>query len=121
MMTEVPCDIYVEKLAVYGHGFPVWMPDPSDSSNVAYREEGVRIGDVGIMSDEYDLDYLFNITAEREDPRNQPYGVPGNFRPLSVQIDDKQITNPYMKVNTYIGEHSVQSVDLELESTSPIM
>lgn len=115
--SDIPCEIYVEKLAVYGHGFPVWMPNPSDSANAAYRNDGVQIGDVGIMTDEYDLDYLFNITVGEEDARNQPYGVPSDFSPLSVPLDHKQITDPFMEPNTYIGEHSVKSVDLQLEQS----
>lgn len=117
-MSEVPCDIYVEKLSVYGHGFPVWMPDPSGCSNRAYCDEGVRVGDVGIMTDEYDLDYMFNITESENNPRNQPYGVPSPFSSLPIGEDDIHPTSPYIKRNAYIGVHTVRSFDIQLGETN---
>lgn len=73
------------------------------------------------MTDEHDLDYLFNITVGPRSARNQQYGVPPRFSPLLVRRDDKQIDVPYVGPNTYIGEHSVESVELQLETSTPIL
>jgi hypothetical protein len=105
---------YTEALPVYGHGFPVWEPDPSNNSIAAYLSQGVAIGDVGIKTDEHDLDYLFNITVPRTNAKNQPHGTPNGFRHLDTRRDDKQTNLHYLDPWTYVGEHSVKEFKIDL-------
>jgi hypothetical protein len=113
-MSQASRDIYTNALPIYGHGFPVWEPEPSSSSVEAYLAKGVGIGDVGIKTDEHDLDYLFNITVPTTDAKNQPHGTPDSFNPLNVTADDKQTVPHYLDLWTYVGEHSVKEFKIEL-------
>ena len=69
-------DIYARGLFHYGHGFPVWDPQPTDSGEVL-------IGDVGYMEDGQFF-RLFNAMRPADDPVNQRWGVPDGFVPLTV-------------------------------------
>ena len=113
-MSQASRDIYTNALQVYGHGFPVWEPEPSSNSVEAYLTEGVDIGDVGIKTDEHDLDYLFNITVPTAGAKNHPHGTPDGFEPLDMTADDKQTIPHYLDQWTHVGEHSVKEFKIEL-------
>jgi len=45
-------EIYTRLLLPKGHGCPIWCPEPDENLPPEYRENGVRIGDVGrVMPD----------------------------------------------------------------------
>jgi hypothetical protein len=113
-MSQASRDIYTNTLQVYGHGFPVWEPEPSSNSVEAYLVEGVDIGDVGIKTDEHDLDYLFNITVPMAGAKNHTYGTPDCFEPLDVTPDDKPTIPHYLDQWTHVREHSVKEFKIEL-------
>jgi hypothetical protein len=77
-------EVYTRLLLAQGHGCPIWSPEP-DENPLAYREGGVRIGDVGsIDPDSGGFDPLFNICASADDPINAD-GVPDGFEPMLLE------------------------------------
>ncbi|KIK52170.1 hypothetical protein GYMLUDRAFT_50048 [Collybiopsis luxurians FD-317 M1] len=70
---------YVRLLLTQKKGYPLWNPRPGDWLPPAYREAGVRIGDVGIVTEFGEFDYLFNVCLPPDDPVNAGR-VPENFK-----------------------------------------
>ncbi|KIM79237.1 hypothetical protein PILCRDRAFT_36666, partial [Piloderma croceum F 1598] len=42
-------------------GYPLWYPDLDENLPATYREHGVRIGDVGIITEGGQFDFIFNV------------------------------------------------------------
>ncbi|KAF9260023.1 hypothetical protein L218DRAFT_623456 [Marasmius fiardii PR-910] len=74
--------VYARALYPLGHGCALWIPEPNDALSAQYRETGVRIGDVGILTSDGGFDFIFNVCCSADDPINQ-YGVPDGFQPLA--------------------------------------
>jgi len=74
-------EIYHDDLLTQGRGSPLWFPGPTPSLSQAYRQDGVNIGDVGIMKADGPFDFLFNIFMPADHPINSE-GVPDLFQPL---------------------------------------
>ena len=53
---------------------------------IPYRAQGVRVGDVGIFTENGGFDFLFNICVPRDDPIN-PVELPDNFIPISPPVN----------------------------------
>ncbi|KIJ12520.1 hypothetical protein PAXINDRAFT_46495, partial [Paxillus involutus ATCC 200175] len=70
-------------------GYPLWYPEPDDNLPEACRDEGLRIGDVGIVTERGTFDVLFNICLPAEHPLNQRGGVPATFK--QVQLSDPDV------------------------------
>jgi hypothetical protein len=68
------------------HGYPLWIPEPDDYLPDAYRRKGVRIGDLGYVSDSGGFEYLFNIL----DPADHAINLgrtPNDFEQLSPPLN----------------------------------
>lgn len=70
-----------------GYGYPLWIPQSNMRLPVPYRQTGVCIGDVGIITPEGAFDCLFNICLPRDYSINSH--VPDNFEPLSETVPDR--------------------------------
>ena len=57
---------------------------------IRYRAQGVRVGDVGIFTENGGFDFLFNICVPTDDPIN-PKKLPENFVPISPPVDPTDI------------------------------
>ena len=73
--------VYRDLLLHKRHGLPFWTPEPDANLPVAYKNQGISIGDLGLLTDDGGFDYLFNIHATADDPINY-LGTPTDFRPL---------------------------------------
>jgi hypothetical protein len=80
-------EVYTRLLLPKGHGCPVWCPEPDENLPLAYRESGVRIGDVGRIDPDGGFDPLFNICVRGDDPINCD-GVPDGFKQLVLESRD---------------------------------
>ena len=85
-------DIYERHLMLKGRGFPLWIPDPNRVLHLDYRRTGVRIGDVGIITESGAFSFLFNICLPHNDPVN-PEMLPEHFAPISPPIAATDIEN----------------------------
>ena len=57
---------------------------------IPYRSQGVRLGDVGILTCDGGFDFLYNIFISRDDPIN-PKELPENFVPIYPSIDPTDV------------------------------
>ncbi|ESK87053.1 tkl tkl-ccin protein kinase [Moniliophthora roreri MCA 2997] len=78
---ECEWQLYARLLFPLGHGYALWLPEPNAALPAAYVEEGIRIGDVGVVSDG-GFDFLFNICLSADHPINQSCGTPDKFTPV---------------------------------------
>lgn len=82
-MPRSPQVIYARHL-VPPRGYPLWTPEPS-LQLLAYRRDGLRIGNVGIViPEDRCFDVFFNICLSRDHPFHQGTGVPDNFNPIEL-------------------------------------
>ena len=82
--------IYTEHLSKKDRGHALWLPDPALDLPDEYREEGVCIGDVGIMDPSGAFIFLFNINKPAEHPVN--CDRPSEFQPLDPPLQQDDIT-----------------------------
>ncbi|KAJ3736206.1 hypothetical protein DFJ43DRAFT_1054037 [Lentinula guzmanii] len=76
-------ELYSQLLWLRKRGYPFWTPEPTQPIPEEYTRQGIRIGDVGILTTSGGFDYLFNTCLPRDDPANSA-GVPEGFEPLIV-------------------------------------
>ncbi|KIJ18162.1 hypothetical protein PAXINDRAFT_71773, partial [Paxillus involutus ATCC 200175] len=70
-------------------GYPLWFPEPESRLPEDYRNDGLRIGDVGIVAEDGSFDVFFNICLPADHPLHQPHGVPQNFH--QVVLSDRDL------------------------------
>ena len=90
MFTQGSNEIYERHLKLKKRGFPLWIPDPNQVLHLDYRRTGVRIGDVGIITDSGGFSFLFNICLPHDHPVN-PRILPEHFAPISPPIEATDI------------------------------
>jgi hypothetical protein len=74
---QTASDVYARSLLPEGHGFPMWVPKPADNLPQEYRDRGIDIGDVGIVTSDGSFDFLFNICLPFDHPINLGRTPPG--------------------------------------------
>ncbi len=87
--------IYSREMLALGVGYPLYMPSPSKSLPMAYRKQGMRVGDIGVIAPNGAFDFLFNACRQREEPDGavNPVALPEGFELLDVDI------NVYVRYN----------------------
>jgi hypothetical protein len=85
-------ETYVKMLLPHCHGYPLWIPEPDDNLPNAYRIQGVRVGDLGYVSDSGGFEYLFNILEPADHEINLDR-TPDGFEQLSPPLKAKEITS----------------------------
>ncbi|TFK37375.1 hypothetical protein BDQ12DRAFT_724216 [Crucibulum laeve] len=86
------CKIYVEQMLPHQFGFPLWLPQPDVSLQILHRREGVKIGDLGIITHKGGFEYVLNAWT--------PRGVPPNPADLPDNSDIIQIPECSIRINT---------------------
>jgi hypothetical protein len=105
--------VYASQLLLKRHGYPLWVPEPYGYS-VAYRTKGIRIGDVGYVTQDGGFETLFNIRASAQDPVNRR-GVPENFEPVDIGEYDIIHTPHYHERGGVVTSMSAQSVSFGVD------
>ena len=90
MNIESEQDIYARLLtrAEPKRGYPLWFPEPNRRLPYEYRCDGVRIGDVGVITEHGSFDVFFNICLPISHPLHSTYGVPEGFQQISLSDQD---------------------------------
>ncbi|KAJ3765173.1 hypothetical protein FB446DRAFT_655606, partial [Lentinula raphanica] len=70
-MPFIESEIYARMLLRRGKGYPLWEPKSQNARlPEIYKEKGVHIGDIGILTESGGFDYLFNVCHEATHPLN---------------------------------------------------
>ncbi|KIY67977.1 hypothetical protein CYLTODRAFT_274994 [Cylindrobasidium torrendii FP15055 ss-10] len=85
---------YRKQLYPLGHGYPLWCPAPSENLPTAYRDDGMRIGDVGLLTSGGGFDYLWNVHYPHDHPIN--LNIDGSTR---VPLEDNAPQPPLSPLN----------------------
>ncbi|KAF9554943.1 hypothetical protein CPC08DRAFT_753373 [Agrocybe pediades] len=87
-------ETYARSLFSTGNGYSPWLPQGVDTPrSKLHFEQGVTIGDVGLLDPVGYFVYLFNIFAGRDDPLNE-LGVPEDFEPLVLDREKDVVVQP---------------------------
>ncbi|KAF8835575.1 hypothetical protein BDN67DRAFT_1072350 [Paxillus ammoniavirescens] len=86
--SECPQDVYARRMIRTdpSRGYPLWHPEPDSNLPEACLTEGLRIGDVGIVTADGSFDLLFNICSPRDHPLHQLCGVPETFKQVHLPV-----------------------------------
>ena len=100
--------IYERHLISKGRGFPLWIPESNRVLHLDYRRTGVRIGDVGIITQSGGFSFFFNICLPHDNPVN-PRILPENFAPISPPIEATDIEKfVEFKYDSYLASASIK-------------
>ena len=92
-----PQDVYAKLLtrAEPGRGYPLWVPEPNHRLPTEYREVGLQVGAVGVVTEHGSFDIFFNICLPADHPLHSAYGVPDGFKQFSLLDNDMESVIPY--------------------------
>ncbi|KAJ6506267.1 hypothetical protein C8R47DRAFT_1209458 [Mycena vitilis] len=103
------CQIYCNQLLRLKHGFPLYVPGPSQNLPAEYRRSGVAIGDVGRITSEGIFDFFFNIYLPANDPINNN-NVPDDYVPMEPYTAE-DISSLWYDAGSHVSTSSVQRLD----------
>ena len=105
-----PCwDTFARELVPLQYGLPLWVPESHDN-----RE--VNLGDIAWKSDG-GLHVLFNCTKSAEDPLNERFGVPQDFKALDINNTHLSSTNQFI-TNPTICSRSIRKFEVVSEGAT---
>ncbi|KAF9260127.1 hypothetical protein L218DRAFT_620663 [Marasmius fiardii PR-910] len=100
-------------------GCALWIPEPNKELTSQYRQNGVQIGDVGILKADGSFDFVFNVCCSANDPINQ-YGVPTDFQTLSWNGAKCRTDNIFRPGEPVLSRGAEKWV-LGVEGTAPVL
>ena len=107
-MANTGFDIYNQYMLLEGHGLPLYIPQPSTSHCDSYEQQGVSIGDVGVVTSLGDFDRFFNICLPAGHAMNSDV-LPDGFYHLDLKPADVQVKPLYAhSSNSYMASPSVR-------------
>ena len=87
-MARSPQDVYARHL-VSGRGYPLWTPEPSMDLPDIYVQQGLKIGDVGVVvPQDGSFDVFFNVCLPPTHSLHRATGVPNGFTPILLNERD---------------------------------
>ncbi len=119
MSDRRPHDVYRNLLLRERHGYPLWIPESDYNLPDVYRDKGVSVGDLGILTDDGGFDFLFNVCAEADDPVNCGR-VPPQFQPLRISCGSSHAIRkiPYHCRNSSITSAHVSKTEFIIEGSA---
>jgi len=109
--------VYAEHLSKKGRGPALWIPEPDMNLPPEYREEGVSIGDVGIVEPSGSFDFFFNINKPKEHAVN--CDRPNDFQPLDPLLRSREISNiEIFGAGSFLASSSIKRVQSRSGSTN---
>ena len=91
---DSPQFIYAKYLQHADHGYLLWKPEPMNTLSQSYQDDGLQIGDVGVVDNRGQFGVLFNICKHIGNSPRHAHGVSQNFEPVlrgDVQSSDNAI------------------------------
>ncbi|KAF8340208.1 hypothetical protein F5887DRAFT_857967, partial [Amanita rubescens] len=81
--------IYTLDMLMYRKGYPLFNPTPSRILPRLYRKHGIRVGDVGAITEKGAFDFMFNACQGHDHPDSMvnPAKLPDRFEFLSTESD----------------------------------
>jgi hypothetical protein len=114
-MSEVASEVYARRLLPKGHGYPLWVPEPYVQQ---YREKGISIGDVGVITTSGAFNFFFNICLPLDDPVNRR--APADMEVVELVDHDDVITLPHMHTKGgYVASSSMEKKKLSGSAAAP--
>jgi hypothetical protein len=89
-------------------GYPLWYPDLDENLPATYREHGVRVGDVGIITEGGQFDFIFNVHGDCARHVSHPWASQDTFSYSNVRSP-----------GTVIKRGSVTNVDYRADASIP--
>ena len=77
------------------HGYPLYRPEPAKSLPSNLRRKGIRIGDVGLITQDGSFDFLFNVCKAAINPER----VPDNFE----MVDSEPSVLDFFPADTHLS------------------
>ncbi|KAF5347511.1 hypothetical protein D9758_014534 [Tetrapyrgos nigripes] len=111
-------DLYSQQLLCEGHGYPLLDPEPhliGEELRADFRkayEEGVRVGDLGLVEISGNFKFIFNVFKPADDPINTVHGVPPDFQPLPYHDDRFSSRSLYHRKNASVCSKKARAVVL---------
>ncbi|KAJ7579024.1 hypothetical protein C8J56DRAFT_334850 [Mycena floridula] len=111
---------YSSSLLPKRHGYPLWLPEPHGNLPTEYRRNGLRIGDVVILTEDGGFDYMFNIFADETESINQGR-TPHGFNPLALDEQDVLYWENRHKPGASISTMNVKKLELNSEAAMTVI
>lgn len=113
IMPPSPDEIYCRLLFTKNKkgGYPLWIPEPNKALPKACQERGVTIGDVGLITDDGQFDFLFNICEEETHPVNggPSHSIPGNENSHSIGDGHYSVRRTSERNNEEAANHNFRT------------
>ncbi|KAJ7138461.1 hypothetical protein C8R43DRAFT_842309, partial [Mycena crocata] len=108
---------YSRLLLSKGAGYPLWLPEPYDDLPTEYKETGVRIGDVGVITSDGAFDFVFNVCVPRDDPINS-VGVPEDFELVTLGQGDVRRAPRHYSPGSDVSSAKLKKRSLAVDASS---
>ncbi|KAJ7484519.1 G-protein alpha subunit-domain-containing protein [Mycena latifolia] len=112
--------LYSRLLLSKGAGYPLWQPEPYDDLPAEYKQTGVRIGDVGIITSDGAFDFAFNICVPSDDPINS-VGVPDGFEMATLRHGDVRRTPRHYPPGSDVSSAKLKKRSVAVEASTTIL
>ena len=113
-----PNEVYARCLLPQGNGYPLWDPKPYDNLCTEYREKGVGIGDVGIITSDGTFDFLFNIMLPADHQINRGR-TPGDFEQVILDPpEDISVREGWHWEGSHVASVSIKKKRIEGDISS---